>query len=294
MLSWIRRLFAGSQAAPESDEAVPAVAAAPGLAPVAPTTPSYAFTDDRVRIAAIGDLHGRLDLLERLEPVLDAAAQDPARRLIEVYLGDYVDRGANPRGIVEHLMRRTKLTDRTVVCLAGNHEQMLLSALEKDTDFLSWLDFGGQSTLQSYGIAPARVAADPSGTRAALADAIPASHVDFLRSLPLSFAHGGFFFAHAGVRPGVALDSQTSRDLLWIRQPFLGSSANLGAIVVHGHTPTRAPVFRLNRIGIDTGAYQTGVLTCLLITSERVVPVDTMRLMTRMANPESPSLDMQP
>ena len=126
-----------------------------------------------------------------------------------------------------------------------------------------------------------------SGTRAALAEAIPPSHVDFLRSLPLSYAHAGFFFTHAGVRPGVPLEAQTARDLLWIRQPFLGTSANLGAVVVHGHTPTRRAVFRPNRIGIDTGAYQTGILTCLLITSESVVPVDTMGLKTFKPNAQS-------
>lgn len=281
MLSWIRRLFEPSDAAPAggADPAPPS--------PAGPAVPAYSFQDREVRIAAVGDLHGRLDLLERLEPVLDAAAQDPSRRLIEVYLGDYVDRGANPRAVLERLMRRTALTDRTVICLAGNHEHMLLGALERDSDFASWLDFGGQSTLQSYGIPPARAAADLPGTRAALARAIPRSHIDFLTSLPLSFAHGGFFFAHAGARPGVPLEAQTARDLLWIRQPFLGTSANLGAVVVHGHTPTRKAVFRLNRIGIDTGAYQTGILTCLLVTSDGVVPVDTAGLRTlRMNEPE--------
>lgn len=268
MLSWFERLIRRPEPLCPSGSAA---AVPPG------GLPSYAFTDPRVRIMAIGDLHGRLDLLERLAPVLDAAARDPARRSIEVYLGDYVDRGADPRAVVDHLVGRMTLSDREVVCLAGNHEQMLLGALETDADFLRWLEFGGRSTLRSYGIDPDRAAADPTGTRFAFAEALPASHVAFMRSLPLSYAHGGFFFAHAGVRPGVALEAQTSRDLLWIRKPFLDSSDELGAVVVHGHTPGRAPEFRRNRIGIDTGAYRTGILTCLLVTSDIVLPIDSVR-----------------
>jgi serine/threonine protein phosphatase 1 len=228
-----------------------------------------------IRAYAVGDIHGRLDLLARLEPLLDAAARDPDRVLIEVFLGDYIDRGPASCGVIDRLIARAARRDRITVHLGGNHEAMLLAALADDRAFLHWLDNGGRTTLLSYGVSPQRAGADPAGTRAALARAIPDSHRAFLRSLRVSFHHGGFFFAHAGVRPGVPLAAQDPEDLVWMREPFLSATGDLGAVVVHGHTPTRAPVFRENRIGIDTGAYVTGVLTCLLVTDRQVTPVDT-------------------
>lgn len=237
--------------------------------------PAYRFTDPRVRIAAVGDIHGRLDLLLRLEPLLDAAARDPKRVLIEVFLGDYIDRGTGSRAVIDRLIARRARRDRITVYLGGNHEAMLLAALADDDAFRHWLGNGGNATLLSYGVSPQRATTDPAGTRAALAAALPESHRAFLRGLRVSFHHGGFFFAHAGVRPGVALDAQVHTDLVWMREPFLSATGDLGAVVVHGHTPTRVPVFRVNRIGIDTGAYVTGVLTCLLVTDSQVTPVDT-------------------
>ena len=226
-------------------------------------------------MAAIGDLHGRIDLLNRLKPELDRKALDPARRLVEIYLGDFVDRGSNPKAVLDHLIERRKLTDRTVVCLAGNHEEMLLAALDDDAHFKTWLGFGGESTLMSYGLSPRTTRGSTASLRAALRAAMPQAHVDFLRSLSLFYRHREFFFVHAGVRPGAPLESQGSRDLLWIRDPFLKSTANLGAVVVHGHTPTADVVFRPNRIGVDTGAYRTGVLTCLFISSTGIACADT-------------------
>lgn len=240
--------------------------------------PRYAFSDPSVRIAAIGDTHGRSDLLQRLGLLLDRFAGDPQRRLIEIYLGDYVDRGPNPKGVIDYLIERSARTDRQVICLAGNHETMLLDALEDDEQFLGWLQLGGETTLRSYGVPIGKKRGDVTIARDAMAAALPPAHRQFLASLPTYFAHGGFYFVHAGVRPGIQLDQQKSRDLLWIREPFLSTSASFGATVVHGHTPSARPVFRLNRIGIDTGAYQTGLLTCLMITSEGVATTDTQRL----------------
>jgi serine/threonine protein phosphatase 1 len=242
--------------------------------------PVYKFTDTNIRIAAFGDIHGRIDLLRKLSPALDTAAQDPARSLLEIYLGDYVDRGSNPKAVIDYLIERSNLNDRQVICLAGNHEQMMVEALNNDRDFKKWLDFGGQSTLLSYGVSPTHVGKDVAKIRQAFIAAVPQSHVDFLRNLSTSYNHAGFFFAHAGVRPNVSLTSQKDEDLLWIRNPFLTSFADFGAVVVHGHTPSAKPVFKLNRIGIDTGAYRTGVLTCLFITSEKVFVLDTAQART--------------
>ncbi len=268
--AWISRL-GGKAAAPAANELATDAASAAERSAV----PRYRFTDPRVRVAAIGDIHGRSDLLTRLEPLLDAAARDPDRVLIEVYLGDYIDRGPGSRAVIERLVSRAARRDRITIHLGGNHEAMLLAALSDDAAFLHWLDNGGRTTLLSYGISPQRAAGAPAATRAALAAALPPDHLAFLRALRVSFHHGGFFFTHAGVRPGVPLAAQASDDLIGIREPFLSAQGGLGAVVVHGHTPVREPVFRANRIGIDTGAYVTGVLTCLLVTDEQVTPVDT-------------------
>lgn len=227
-------------------------------------------TDHRF-VAAIGDLHGRSDLLRDLAKFLDVLAQRQPGRMIEVYLGDYVDRGADSRGVIDTLLERKAKTDRDVVCLAGNHEAMLLGALRSDAEFARWIGFGGQTTLKSYGVSLApRTAREMAFARASFLEAFPAEHAEFLRGLDLSFRYQNFFFAHAGVRPGTPLDQQDERDLLWIREAFMTSSASFGATVVHGHTPVPRPVLRANRISIDTGAYQTGILTCAMITHEGV------------------------
>ena len=273
-MNWLKRFLTEPVGEPP-DVSLPEAAF---TGPRAASGPTYRFTDDAVRIAAVGDLHGRVDLLNRLAPEFNKAAQDTSKSFIEVYLGDYVDRGANPRAVIDFLIARRQLSDRKVICLAGNHEQMLVAALENDDEFRTWFGFGGQSTLMSYGISPVDALRNVKATRAAFNKAVPAAHVEFLASLSLSYEHGGFFFVHAGVRPGVALDAQDARDLLWIREPFLNTQANLGATVVHGHTPGSATVFRPNRIGIDTGAYRTGVLTSLLVTSQAVTVLDTTQI----------------
>lgn len=230
----------------------------------------YVFSEPSIRIAAVGDLHGRIDLLKRLGDQLDAVSRDLSKRLVEIYLGDYIDRGGNASAVIEFLAHRARLTDREVICLKGNHEEMMLAALDSDKAFLSWLSFGGPTTLVSYGVSPPKVQADVRAKRMAFHAALPAHHLAFLQSLTLSHARGGFFFVHAGVRPGKPLDQQSPTDLLWIRDRFLASSADFGAVVVHGHTPVPKPQFRPNRIAIDTGAYQSGKLTCLVVTSESV------------------------
>lgn len=266
-MNWIKRLI-GSRAHHGTPVVEPSALPLPKLPPAVYTR--YVFSEPSLRIAAVGDLHGRIDLLQRLGARLDALSHDRSKRLVEIYLGDYIDRGGNASAVVEFLAHRTRLADREVVCLKGNHEQMMLAALESDKDFVSWLSFGGPTTLVSYGVSPPKTEADVRAKRMAFRAALPAHHLAFLTSLTLSHARGGFFFVHAGVRPGKPLDQQSPTDLLWIRDRFIASKADFGAVVVHGHTPVPKPQFRPNRIAIDTGAYQSGTLTCLVVTAESV------------------------
>lgn len=221
------------------------------------------------RIYAIGDIHGRADLLDRLYRLIRAHAEDapPGRRVV-VHLGDYVDRGPDSRGVIERVLA-PPLPGFHAVALLGNHDAMMRDFL---VDPLAagpgWLMNGAAATLASYGVAPPRRIDDEAAlgqARFALLQALPAAHRAFLDGLAPWHREGRFFFAHAGIRPGVALDRQDPRDLIWIREEFLDSPSDHGAIVVHGHTITPEPAFRPNRIGIDTGAYRSGRLTALCL-----------------------------
>jgi len=220
------------------------------------------------RIYAVGDIHGRADLLERLHEMIAADAQrQPAPRRVVIYLGDYIDRGAHSREVIDLLLSQ-QLAGFEAVHLRGNHEEFLLRFLGDVSVGHNWLAYGGRETLQSYGIDPPHAMAAPdelARAQAALDARLPRAHRDFLNGLALLHEEGDYAFVHAGVKPGVALDQQQADDLLWIRDPFLESRAEFGRVVVHGHTITPVPDVRPNRIGIDTGAFATGRLTCLVI-----------------------------
>jgi len=216
---------------------------------------------------AVGDIHGRLDLLQSLLDLIDADARtsgDAGRRIL-VFLGDYVDRGPDSRGVVEKLLRDLPQGFDTHF-LKGNHEALLLDFLEDAACLDHWRLNGGDATMLSYGVDTERLArfGAPAETwRRAFAEALPEAHLRFFRNLQLSVSFGDYLFVHAGVRPGVPLAAQSEADLIWIRGPFLDHAEPLGKIVVHGHTPGQEPVTRPNRIGIDTGAVFTGRLTAL-------------------------------
>jgi serine/threonine protein phosphatase 1 len=241
------------------------------------TTPSPgAGTAPRVPVGtilyAIGDIHGRTDLLERL---LDGIAADVQRqalpRSLVVYLGDYVDRGPDSAGVIDLLLDEAP-PGLEPVHLLGNHERMMLDFLGNISVGAMWLRNGGDATLRSYGIDCAADEADPQRLQelqAALRQSLPVRHLEFLRALPLTHVEGDYFFVHAGVRPGVALADQREEDMIWIRGPFLSSTLDHGKIVVHGHTIAPEPQVRTNRIGIDTGAWYTDRLTALALDGER-------------------------
>lgn len=222
-----------------------------------------------VCIYAVGDVHGRADLLSVLCRRIEEDAQQltPGTERIVVFMGDYVDRGLESAEVIEALIRRPLPGFRTIHLL-GNHDAWLLSFLVDPEVGATWLRYGGDVTLHSYGV--------PLGTpiddvdyllslQQELRRRLPTSHVEFLQSLELSFEIGDYAFVHAGVRPGVPVDRQTADDLLWIREPFLSFNRSFGKVIVHGHTVEAEPVVRHNRIGIDTGACWTGRLTCVVL-----------------------------
>jgi serine/threonine protein phosphatase 1 len=224
---------------------------------------------DGIRIYAIGDVHGRIDLLDKVFETIDADLKGhPAARPIEIMLGDYVDRGPASREVLDRLITRS--AEREMVCLKGNHETFVEEFLKDPTTLDYWRQYGGLETLMSYGLsAPTRGGAEEQARLSAeFAAVLPQAHRQFLAGLPLSYTCGDFFFAHAGVRPRVPLEEQREEDLLWIRDEFLACNEPFGKIVVHGHTPVVHPDVRPNRIGIDTGAYATGRLTCLRLERE--------------------------
>jgi serine/threonine protein phosphatase 1 len=216
---------------------------------------------------AVGDIHGRLDLLASLLDLieLDAQASSSARTRTLVFLGDYVDRGPDSRGVVERLITGLPRGFDTHF-LKGNHEAILLDFLDDPWRLDHWLMNGGEATMRSYGVDTARLAqqgAAAESWRQAFAEALPAAHRHFFRDLQLSVSFGDYLFVHAGLRPGVPIAAQSEADLIWIRGPFLSHADPFEKIVVHGHTPGKQPEIRANRIGIDTGAVFTGRLTAL-------------------------------
>ena len=185
-----------------------------------------------------------------------------------MFLGDYVDRGPNSRGVLERLA--TERFPTPIIALRGNHEAMLFDFLAEPETASNWRRIGGLETLHSYGLDVSKVRAGRGYREAAEAfrEALPNSHLDFLKKTLPCFSAGDYYFCHAGVRPGVPLDAQNEQDLLWMRDPFLSSQANFGKLIVHGHTPVTAPDIRPNRINIDTGAYISGRLTCLVLEAD--------------------------
>lgn len=213
---------------------------------------------------AIGDVHGRADLLAPLLETIEADAGPLPTHL--VMLGDYVDRGRDSRGALQLLCDLEARGRVQLTALRGNHEDRMLAFLTEPQIGPSWCDYGGRDALASYKVASPAGRTDAEGwaeTSQALADALPESHRRLLNGLRSFAEHGDYFFAHAGARPGVALAEQDAEDLMWIREPFLSDRKPFEKVVVHGHTPVDQPHVDARRINLDTGAYATGVLTAL-------------------------------
>lgn len=270
---------------------------------------------DGMRLYAVGDIHGRADLLEQLLGLIAAdAAQHPAQACWLLFLGDYVDRGPQSREVLELLTRLwqrgfaaaaqsadpgdqaestgtgppggadaaadPERAPEALSCgfLMGNHEQSMLHFLADPLGAAQWLEYGGLETLASYGVAaPAPDFDGLMEAGAALRAAVPAHHLAFLEGLELSRQFGDYLFVHAGIRPGVPIEDQEPADLLWIREPFLSHQKPHPLMIVHGHQIRDGVDLRLNRIGIDTGAYATGCLSCLVLDGAERWLIDTVQ-----------------
>ena len=221
----------------------------------------------RHRAYAIGDVHGRLDLLQSLLAAIEADIQSHRKSKVSiVFLGDLIDRGPESAQVIE-LLRTYRPANAATHFLMGNHEEVMLRVLDGETELVdSWLRFGGAETLRSYGIEPRDLRRlDEGGMIARLRAAVPDRHRRFLAGFSDSISFGDYLFVHAGIRPGIDLAEQTHSDLRWIREPFLTDSSDHGFVVVHGHTIINRVEVTSNRIGIDTGAFSTGTLTALAI-----------------------------
>jgi diadenosine tetraphosphatase ApaH/serine/threonine PP2A family protein phosphatase len=227
------------------------------------------------RLYIIGDIHGRLDLLNRLIDRIGRDAQHYDGANVAVTLGDYVDRGPDSRGVINRLLNNPFPGE--YVALKGNHEALFEKFLKEPDIGSYWRQLGGLETLHSFGVPVKPLMTGKKFEDAAeqLRSALSTDELKFLKSLKTSFAIDRFFMCHAGVRPGVPLDHQREEDLLWIRDDFLRSDADFGKIIVHGHTPIESPEFRPNRINIDTGAFATGRLTCLVVEAGKYRTMST-------------------
>ena len=216
------------------------------------------------RTLAIGDIHGCINALKTLLDEVGLRDDDTI-----ITLGDYIDRGEQSKEIIDLLLGEP-LAGFEIVHLLGNHEQPLLDFLQHPKAVASWLTYGGQATLMSYGVGVEKdiITRNIKIICDELKEKCPENHLDFYRSCGLIHVEGSYCFVHAGIRPGVKLNEQRNEDLLWIREDFTGSKATHEHIVVHGHTITPEVEWLPNRIGIDTGAFHTGVLTCLVLEGE--------------------------
>ncbi len=224
---------------------------------------------DGIQVYAIGDIHGRADLLTQLHRQIQEDAATAPERVTKtaVYLGDYVDRGLDSKGVID-LILSDPLVGFDTVYLKGNHEDTLLRFLQDMSVGPNWFAIGGDATVLSYGV---RI---PQGLSTMqrfehvwneLPNRIPQDHLEFLFGLELMYQAGDYVFVHAGIKPGTPLDQQTPEDLMWIREEFLCSKQDHGVMVVHGHSPRNRPEIQNHRIGIDTGGFATNVLTCLVL-----------------------------
>jgi serine/threonine protein phosphatase 1 len=223
------------------------------------------------RAYAVGDIHGRLDLLDQLLAEIHAQlARRPAHKVLLVFVGDLIDRGPNSAEVIERLRTYRRDGVKTMFLL-GNHEEVLLRILGGEAELITkWRWFGGAECLKSYGVDPSQLTGRSEQEALEIVrNAIPKEHKEFLESFVDTCRFGDYLFVHAGIRPGVEVDQQRQTDLRWIREPFLLDDTDHGFVVVHGHTISPEVELMPNRIGIDTGAYRTGVLTALAIEGSR-------------------------
>lgn len=221
---------------------------------------------DKLRVYAIGDVHGRLDLLQEMHRLIQLQNQkSPPFDWVVVHLGDYIDRGLQSRGVIDFLIDGQRKNHR-ILALAGNHDVGFLDFLNTGDTYGLFARHGGRQTALSYGVnIDFNNDLSIASGRELLKEAVPTAHRDFLRRLPRSIMFGDFFFCHAGIRPGVELEHQNPEDLIWIRSEFLDDMRHYSKVIVHGHTPATEVEIRPNRVNLDTGAYASGRLSAIMI-----------------------------
>jgi serine/threonine protein phosphatase 1 len=232
---------------------------------------SYPPAPEGVTIYAIGDIHGRSDCLATTHALIDRdiGQKGSSNAAVEVYIGDYVDRGPDSKGVIERLLARAE--SYKIVLIKGNHEIIMESFLRGKTSFDDWRAVGGLETALSYGVDARALLAHGGTIRPRdLAEKLPIPHLRFFSALEDMHLIGRYCFVHAGIRPGVPLERQSIEDLTWIRDDFLDFTGNFGCIVVHGHTPVPTVEFLPNRVNIDTGAYATNRLSVIRIDADGV------------------------
>ena len=230
---------------------------------------------------AVGDIHGRLDLLVPLvEHMIADATANPAERTVVIFLGDYIDRGPDSRGVIRYLANLPKDVGIEWRFLKGNHEEAMLNFLDDPTTGPTWCEYGGDAALASYGLRLPQMKHKPEAWKHLADDLdhkVTQAEREFLQSLELSLSVGDYFFAHAGARPGIPLDQQSERDLMWIRGSFLDSEVGFEKVIVHGHTPTREVHMDGRRIGVDTKAYASGLLSAVRFRGHDVLICNCLR-----------------
>jgi serine/threonine protein phosphatase 1 len=217
-------------------------------------------------IYAVGDVHGCLsELREAEQRIVDDPLEKGERKLI-IMLGDYVDRGPHSFGVIDHLLKPPPAGIERI-CLCGNHDEAMAKFVRDPSANLSWLEMGGHAAMRSYGIDTVSLlrASRSAALRAQLAERVPARHLAFIDALPVSVAAGTVLFVHAGVDPSLPLDQQSDTAMMWIREPFLTHGPGFPMTIVHGHSPARDITTGPGRIGIDTAAFQTGILSVLRV-----------------------------
>jgi serine/threonine protein phosphatase 1 len=236
----------------------------------APSRSVNASTPAATRIYAVGDIHGRADLLsEIIARIDDDIRRRPVAHTVEVYLGDYIDRGPHSRTVMDLLAVR--LVANRAVCLRGNHEAVMEGFLQDPAILQYWQQLGGMQTLASYGVELRNGTETANDMHRRFLEAFPREHELVMQCLRNQFSCGDFLFVHAGIRPDVPLDDQDPNDLIWIRDEFLDCTLGHERFVVHGHTPVPHPDIRSNRINIDTAAWRTGTLTCIAIEGSTIL-----------------------
>lgn len=239
-----------------------------------------ALLPENTRVYCIGDIHGCYDLLQTLMTHIKEDAENFSGRIIIIYLGDFIDRGRFSKEVIDFILN-DKLANVEYIYLRGNHEQTLLDFLQEESVARSWLAYGGLATLASYNVHLTKIPSkvdDFLNLQRQLRDNLPASHYRFFSETRLYYTIGEYFFVHAGINPFYSLAKQRPEEMLWIRDEFLYYNKPYEKIIVHGHTITDSPVLFDYRIGIDTGAFASGILTCLVLENDQQRLIQTTPL----------------